>query len=94
MFLEIHILRARKIAKEEKPGRDGGWTRARGGPESHQKETELQRRAGIYGECSSEEGTAKSPIQSHAPSALAPWEALQSFPNSQEDGSGLHLPRV
>lgn len=33
MFLEIHILRARKIAKEEKPGRDGGvdqstgWTR-------------------------------------------------------------------
>lgn len=51
MFLEIHILRARKIAKEEKPGRDGGWTRARGGPESHQKETELQRRAGIYGEC-------------------------------------------
>lgn len=27
MFLEIHILRARKRAKEENPGRDGGWTR-------------------------------------------------------------------
>lgn len=93
MFLEIHILRARKRAKEEKPGRDGGWTRARGGSESHQKETRVAKESRHLWRVLIRRGDSKVTHPKPHPLSTGTWEALQSFPNSQDE-SGLHLPRV